>query len=105
MVFTAEHIYQLIRATEIYLGQPNGVSDAELAVLMNVQRNAAHRYRKELTRIGVYPVSYGRYSLIPTEGMIYFAHVILNRQTIESGNPHKSLARRKRPAPHRTRPA
>lgn len=81
----------------IYLRHPRGVRDVELAILLKVSRVRACKLRLELAPYNVYKVSYGRYSIRPTEPMIRFAHVILWRlgHELGGGNPHRARRSRK----------
>ena len=83
------HTLQLVEAMRVYIGAHEGIGDSDLAVILDVSVSTANRYRHELGRYDVYEVSPGRYSLRPTEGMILFAHTVLNRVRLEQGNPHK----------------
>ncbi len=88
MRLTVEHIWQLRRAKAIYIKHPDGMTDNDMADLLNCSRATATRYRSELP---TYKVSRGKYSMKPSAEDIYEAHVILERYGYElgTGNPHR----------------
>lgn len=84
--FNAHTIHQLAVVKQMYIGHPEGLRDAEVALLLNVTRATALRYRHIL---GAYRVSYGRYSLMPTADDVLLAHTVLLRFGHNTINPHK----------------
>lgn len=69
---------KLDRARRLYLTDPNGVSDKEVAEILGVDRHTIHRYRKELGAVPV-PGKRGRYTLTPSEDDVKMAELILKR--------------------------
>ncbi len=94
MRITVEHSDRLFRAAIIYIEHPNGVKDAELAVLMDCTRATACNYRHELASHDLYEVSPTRYTMRPTADMVAFAHVVLARVAFDKANPHRAPRRR-----------
>jgi len=84
----------LFRAATIYIEHPNGVKDAELAVLMDCTRATACNYRHELARHNVYEVSPGRYTMQPTADMLAFAGAVHSRAAYD--NEHRTRRMRRR---------
>lgn len=64
----------LERARLAYLKHPIGLTDAELAALIDVSVSTACRYRNELP---VQIVAHGRYRYTPTEQDVQIANLIL----------------------------
>ncbi|APU89055.1 conserved hypothetical protein [Virus Rctr85] len=64
------------RAKLIYLQNPDGVTDIELAEMLDVGRATAFRLHKAL---GAKQVSRGYYTLVPTKEDIHEAMLILRR--------------------------
>jgi len=87
--YTAQHIHQLLLAKECFLRNPDGVTVAELAMILRVSRATADRYRRTLR---TYCVKGSRYSMLPSAEDILLAHVVLQRVTYENDgkSPHKS---------------
>jgi DNA-binding IclR family transcriptional regulator len=69
-------LHKLQAARQVYLLAPGGVTDAEIARLIGVDRASAYRYRKELGGVEVSP---GRYTLVPTTQDIQLALAVLQR--------------------------
>lgn len=66
----------LERAWRLYLQHPNGLSDVELAALLDISVSTACRYRNEL---GCKIVSHGKYTIEPSDDDIRLAQTILER--------------------------
>lgn len=72
----------LDKARRLYLQHPQGLSDVELATLIDVSVSTACRYRGDLEcRI----VSHGKYTLEPTKDDIALAQAILARASKDIG--------------------
>ncbi len=65
----------------IYFGAPAGVSDVEISVLLGIHRQQVNRYRKQMP--GVYQVTRGRYSCVPTPYQIEQAQAVIRRAEYE----------------------
>jgi hypothetical protein len=70
-------LQKLLDAKQCYLLAPMGITDAELAHKLKVDRTCAYRYRKEL---GAVEVSPGRYTLVPTREDVDLALSVLQRR-------------------------
>lgn len=72
---------RLLRAHRLYLAAPDGLSDADLARALGVDRVTANRYRRDLgtTHTG----RHGRYTLAPSAEDVADAILVLRRAGVE----------------------
>lgn len=70
---------KLVEAKRLYYLHPGGLTDIELARLMEVDIRTAYLVRNQ---IGAEKVSKGHYSIIPTADDIELARAILSRANV-----------------------
>jgi hypothetical protein len=73
---------KLVQAKRLYLLHPQGLTDIELATMLDIDRASAYRYRNEL---GAEMVSEARYTVIPSQEDVELALAVLQRANL----PHQ----------------